>query len=83
MAKMIVLHSFRYAGIIRKSGDCIDVKDHKHVLLLSALRKARIAEEETHKITKEDMGTIESESPVEEEKPKRRYRRRDMRAENA
>ncbi len=68
MAKMICLVPLRYADKLLKPGDPFEVQNPNHVKLLSLIRKAKIADGEP-----EDLKPPN---------PKRRYKRRDMQAEN-
>jgi hypothetical protein len=79
MAKMICLRPIRYAGKLLKPGDHFDVKELNHVKLLSLIHKAKAAEEGN---PKEEAVEATPEEPK-STSPKRRYRRRDMQAEDA
>jgi len=70
MAKMLCLQPFRYAGKLLKPGDLFEATESNHVKLLSLIHKAKLAGEE--KLEEK------SDPPV----PKRRYKRRDMQAED-
>ena len=85
MTQMIALRNFTYAGKLIKPGSKFDVSQKRDVLVLSTLGSAKEFVPEPGEESREET----SEKPDEPEqvaapvrKPARKYRRRDMKAED-
>lgn len=76
--KMIATKAFPYASRALKVGDAFEALDDKDALILSGLGKARYV---TDPIETRDLSASDTDEEKQPERIKRRYRRRDMRAD--
>jgi hypothetical protein len=80
MTRMIAIERFRYAGKIVNPGDEFEVGPARDIQILSIMKKAKEGQEEEN--SGETAVEDESGQPSLQDRPKRRYRRRDMRSES-
>ena len=78
--KVKALRSHPYAGIMHKKGSEYEIFSEKDLNLLIGLKAVEVVKDKPQAYSRQDMQAQENANPQPATRPKRTYKRRDMRA---